>query len=473
MDRIGILFEDEEFARAVSEIGIFASSYQDRRNAPSELWTAQGYRAEEMGLSLEWIERIHPDDQARVRRAAEAVFSGATDHFEETFRLAQRDGSYRWIVSRGRMVERGPDREPLLFLGVDTDISRFKTIERRLRSQNEELETLREVAQVLNASLNLEETISRIFEQTQRVIPFDTATVQLLDQGQLRVIGGYGFRDIEPIMQLRFAYPEDGSLSTKAIDSRRPIMSLDVTRDFPAFVQPDEKMPIYSWIGIPLVRHGEVIGLLAADAMRRNAYEANHLNLAATVADHVAVALENARLHDETFRMAMSDDLTRVGSRRRFDLEGRLVIENARRTHQPVTVLMIDIDRFKVVNDTWGHPTGDIILKRIAETCSATLRSSDVLARYGGEEFVILLTNTDSSEGMITAERIRATIEELDNPEIGRAVTVSIGLACAVPDADLALEDLVACADRALYEAKEAGRNRAIACPDCRPIVEE
>ena len=460
MDRIGMLFSDKEIARALSGIGIFASDYRDRRNAASELWTSQGYAPEEMGLGLEWVERVHPDDRGRVRAAAEAVFRGDTDDFEETFRLAQQEDGYRWIVCRGRMVERGPDGSPALFLGVDTDVSRLKTIERRLRRQNEELETLREVAQVLNASLNLEETIERIFEQTQRIIPFDTATVQLLDQGQLRVIGGYGFRDIAPIMQLRFPYPEEGSLSTVAIDSRRPIMSLDVHRDFPAFVQPDNEPAVHSWIGIPLVRHSEVIGLLAADATRRSAYEANHLSLAETIADHVAVALENARLHNETFRMAMSDDLTGVGSRRRFELEGRLLLENAQRNHQPISVLMIDIDHFKTVNDTWGHPVGDVILRRIADNSAATLRSSDVLARYGGEEFVILLPNTSSAEAAVTAERIRSTIAALENPEIERPVTVSVGLASTVPDGQLTLEEIVQRADRALYQAKDAGRDR-------------
>lgn len=457
-----ILWEDDTLRNAISSVGVFASDYRNGDNIPSDIWTAQQFTDEEMGTNLGWIARLHPEDQERVRRAASRVFSGETQRFEETFRLRRRNGSYRWVVTRGVTVAADESGRPLLFIGVDTDISRFKTVENRLQQQNDELETLRQVAAIIGSSLDFAETVRRILEHTRRIIPYDTATVQILEDGFLRIVDGYGFDSIDEVRKLRFPYPEAGSLSTRALDDRRPYLSLDVTVDFPAFVQPDREKIIHSWIGIPLVRHGEVIGLMTTDSTRRGAYDEAHLRLAATIADHIAIALENARLHDSTYQMAMTDALTDVGTRRRFQVEGRFLYEAAQRKDQTIAAMMIDIDHFKAVNDRFGHAVGDAVLKRVAEACGSDLRGSDLLARYGGEEFVVLLPESGAREAAATAERMRRRIESLPHPGIGGAVTVSIGVACSTPDDTEGFDTFIQRADEALYQAKDEGRNRVV-----------
>ncbi|MCG8480828.1 MAG: diguanylate cyclase [Spirochaetales bacterium] len=455
-----LLFEDEQLRETLSEVGVFASHYISEKSFSSDVWRSLGQPAKAAGRDLQWLDHVHPDDRKRVKHAIERVYNGETEQFEETFRLRRRNGTYRWVISRGRSIGKSEDGFPILYVGADTDVSRFKTVETRLQQQYEELETLRQVIAVIGSSLDMEETVSRILEQTRRVIPYDTATVQILDGGYLRVVGGTGFEDISRIVNLRFPYPEKGSLSTRAIREKRPCYSHDLANDFPAFVQPTKEATIQSWMGMPLIRRGEVIGLLATDSLKSNAYSERHLRLAATIADHIAIALENARLHDQTYQLAMSDPLTGAGSRRRFQVEGRLLYENAVRTEHPIAVAMLDADHFKEVNDRYGHEVGDQVLRRIAAICFRELRSTDLFARFGGEEFVIVFPDATCRQAYAASERICRHVREIDHPDVDWSVTVSIGVACETPNAGRGFDTLVRRADDAMYMSKDAGRNR-------------
>ena len=129
----------------------------------------------------------------------------------------------------------------------------------------------------------------------------------------------------------------------------------------------------------------------------------------------------------------------------------------------PLALIMIDIDRFKLFNDTYGHLSGDQALIRIAEVIKAVIkRSSDLAARFGGEEFVVMLMNTTAEGAAVVAEEIRKRVEELgiENEETENVITVSLGIASVVPDNELAPNELIDAADRALYKAKEDGRNK-------------
>ena len=472
-NRYQLLFQDTTFAEALSSIGFFATHYPTRESIVSDLWTTQGLGSEEFGKDFRWIRKVHPEDRERVQAAAGAVYRGEKLSYEEEFRLHNEDGSYRKVLTRGKTIATNSEGRPVLFVGVDTDLSRFKSMEEaHLQQQNANLETLQEVAAVIGSSLDLQETVHRILKHTQRIIPYDTATVQLLQNGELHVIGGFGFEDLNEIMKLRFPYPEAGNLTTEVIDGQTPRMSPDVTSEFPTFVQPKRGQTIRSWIGIPLIRYGEVIGLMTVDSLYCDAYNQSHVKLAATIGNHIAIALENARLHDQTYHMAMSDSLTHTGSRRRFEVEGRLLYENAQRSGHSVAALMIDIDHFKLVNDRYGHGAGDQILRRVAEACGSDLRGSDLLARYGGEEFVVVLPKTSEQKAPAAAERIRSRVEEMTHPEIDGPVTVSIGAAAEVPRNASGFEKLIKRADLALYQAKKTGRNRVVVVDSATPTPE-
>lgn len=158
-------------------------------------------------------------------------------------------------------------------------------------------------------------------------------------------------------------------------------------------------------------------------------------------------------------RSARTDYLTGLANRRQFDWEGARLLELARRHGEPITLIMLDLDRFKVVNDTYGHGTGDEVLKDVAAVMNRICRKSDLAGRWGGEEFVILLPKTEVQDGEEMAERLRSEVEARTFPEVA-SVTVSLGVASA--SFEDSLDDFVNRADRLLSKAKQGGRNRVV-----------
>jgi diguanylate cyclase (GGDEF)-like protein len=168
-------------------------------------------------------------------------------------------------------------------------------------------------------------------------------------------------------------------------------------------------------------------------------------------------------MYTRTKYLSMTDELTGLFNRRSFDNSFEKEFLRAQRYKNNLTVVMFDIDLFKSINDTFGHPCGDFILKQVANASLQTFRKTDTVFRFGGEEFVVILTETDIEQAKIPLERFRKTIETLGLTYQDKAVdvTVSVG-ACQYSDKFSNKEELLKQADDALYEAKNNGRNRCI-----------
>jgi len=182
---------------------------------------------------------------------------------------------------------------------------------------------------------------------------------------------------------------------------------------------------------------------------------------ATSLAAQAVVALENARLHGIVERQALIDNLTGLANRRHSEEALSAELARAERFGTPLSVVFADLDEFKAVNDRYGHPAGDLVLREFADVLHATLREADVAGRWGGEEFLLLLPGTDADGGAQLAERVRAGIEDrtVRGPTGDPiSITCSFGVA-SYPAAETA-DDLLAAADDALYEAKRAGKNR-------------
>ena len=194
----------------------------------------------------------------------------------------------------------------------------------------------------------------------------------------------------------------------------------------------------------------------ASDAAR--VWQESEILLLRTVADQVAVAVNHANLFAQIQQQALTDALTGCYNRRSFELQMDRELQVARRQHQPLSLAMLDLDRFKQLNDSAGHDAGDAALRRLADCFKEELRGVDSSARFGGDEFAVILPKAYSDGALIVAERLRARIEQIHIPGFGN-LSASIGIA-TFPTHGSSRAELVMEADAALYSAKRAGRNR-------------
>jgi diguanylate cyclase (GGDEF)-like protein len=186
-------------------------------------------------------------------------------------------------------------------------------------------------------------------------------------------------------------------------------------------------------------------------------------DLLRSLASQATLALENVDLHYQVRRQAVTDELTGLANHGRFQELLRTEIEQVRRYHHPVGLIMLDLDNFKSINDRYGHPQGDVVLKHVARIFRENSRDADAPARYGGEELALILPHTELEGAHAIAERVRAAIAAVRIPRIdGQGVlqiTASLGVAASTEgDKDA----LIADADAALYEAKRQGKNRTV-----------
>lgn len=210
---------------------------------------------------------------------------------------------------------------------------------------------------------------------------------------------------------------------------------------------------------MPIICQGKFIGLLLArsdDTAR--VWADNEMLLLHTVADQLAVAVSQAHMLARMKQQASTDGLTGCFNRRRFEEQLERDLHMAMRLAQPLSLIMLDLDNFKNINDKAGHEAGDVALCMLADTLRAELRAVDSAARFGGDEFVIILPQADSEGALLVAERLRKRIEEMDVPGFGQ-VTSSFGVA-SFPSQASSRDTLVVAADRALYISKNSGRNR-------------
>jgi len=218
---------------------------------------------------------------------------------------------------------------------------------------------------------------------------------------------------------------------------------------------------IRSWLGVPLFMYGGCEGVIVVQSTQEAAFRVDHERLLESLALQIAAALQNAHLYE----LAMVDGLTGLFMRRYFDARIEEEIERSKRYGTPFSVVMMDVDNFKKLNDEHGHLIGDRVLKAIANVVKAQMRGVDTAARYGGEEIALILPRTDMLNAYNVGERVRLAIVEQrvttdsDPPKV-LSVTASFGIA-SYPETKAANgEDLVRRADRALYRAKKTGKNR-------------
>ena len=225
-----------------------------------------------------------------------------------------------------------------------------------------------------------------------------------------------------------------------------------------------------SLLSLPLIsEHDSIIGILNLDRKGEGSFLQSEIEFFQLMATHAAGVIDKSILFHNTQELAYNDALTGIFNRRYFDQRFSREVLRARRYSRSLSVLMIDIDYFKKYNDTYGHLMGDRVLQKVAQVLEDKLRRADILCRYGGEEFVVMLPEIDMENARIVAEKLRKTImanTQLDDSQMpNKHVTISVGVA-SLPESGNEEEILLGMADKAMYKAKETGRNKVCLSSD-------
>ena len=219
-----------------------------------------------------------------------------------------------------------------------------------------------------------------------------------------------------------------------------------------------------SFLTIPLMMGNETIGVLNLNESEDDLFIKNNLNNILNIADFISLSIGNAVLYEQAKKVAVTDALTGIANRSNMEMALTNEFERSKRYDAPLAVIFLDIDNFKVVNDTYGHQKGDEVLVAVASLLQKFCRTNDVAARYGGEEFLMLLPHSNAQGAFKIAERVREEVMKISffGNESPFSVTVSCGVTELNKDFMKDTEQLVAAGDQALYDAKNGGRNKSV-----------
>jgi two-component system cell cycle response regulator len=322
------------------------------------------------------------------------------------------------------------------------------------------LRALLALTETLTEGRPLEESLHAVTETAIHLLPANHASIRLLDGSQSELLSGARSGEGMGIRPMTFRRGQ-GAIGW-VVEHKEALCIDDVDKDA-RFVHGKQAFAIRSLLAEPLWSASQVIGVLSLSSKKRRAFKTDDRLLARMLANCCTPPIERARLR----RLAMTDDLTLAYNQRYLSPRVNEEIERARRSSQPLSVALIDLDHFKQVNDQHGHDVGDTVLRLFADRVRSIVRRVDVLIRRGGEEFLLLMPATGLDQARGTAERIRRNLShrELDVGP-GQRIRQTVSAGVATWDFKESPEALQRRADVAMYAAKEQGRDRvALSAP--------
>jgi len=527
--------------------GVWDVNVQTGESLYSKRWKAMlGYTENEIANRRdEWEQRVHPDDMPAVKGAMIAYQQGAINEFNAEYRMRCKDGSWKWILSRGMVATRTADGKPLRLIGTHSDITQRRNAIDALHVSEELFRMITENIHDLVALVDLQgrriynspsyhayfsdDDLAPGVDSFRQVHPDDHDRIEaifketvasgigqraefrfVLNDGSTRDIESQGsvIRDaagnVEKVLIVSRDISERKAIDRALRESEERFRTLADSAPMAIWVAGTDKGCYWfnkTWLDFTGRSMEQEIGngwaesvhpddLVACmehyqtcfDARRRFEMEyrlRNHrgeyrwmldtgtprLDTDGVFSGFVGTMVditERRAVEKELQLQARVDYLTGLFNRRHFIEQGELELSRALRYNNQLSAFMIDIDYFKQVNDTHGHRAGDMVLQALSRLCKEALRDVDLLGRMGGEEFAVLLPETSHEKAIEVAERLRETIEETPiviETGLPLHITVSIGVT-TLTGKDSNIDMLLNQADTALYQAKEAGRNR-------------
>jgi len=323
-----------------------------------------------------------------------------------------------------------------------------------IRAHSLRLRQILDASREFSESLNLNYVVGAVRESTAVVGGYEDVIVWLMDDEQRRLVNS---QDNPALMPAETPADTQHGLAGRAAKSGR------ITFEGPAgevrFNDSDSKIKTARAIAIPLIVGARVVGVLEARHVEAEVATREVIETLEMLATHAATAIESARLHEVIEERGQVDALTRLLNRRRLDEDLESECKRCLRYRRPLAFVMLDIDHFKLFNDSHGHPQADTALQAVADVIAGSVRATDTAYRYGGEEFCIVLRETSAEDALHFAERVRQRIEHRFASGAMAGITASFGVAefsVGSPEP----RALVEAADAAMYESKHGGRNR-------------
>lgn len=405
---------EQELAQAqrLAHLGSWVSDFRTNKIRWSdEVYRIFGLKREEWNATQEsFMAAVHPNDRAKVQAALEASFNG--EPYEVDHRVMRPDGEVRTVVERG-YTEVDANGKPLRMFGTVHDITEQRRLEDELRNEK----TLSEsIVDGLPGIFYMLDGQGRLVRWNDRVV----------------VVTGHNPEEMQGTNALEFIPEQEQPLIAKYI--RKTFKEGSTVVESKLRTVAGDAPYLFSGLRTELDGEPYVLGI-ALDISKQK------------------------HLEDLLEREATTDHLTGLHNRRRFDAEMEHALARHARYGNETALVMIDLDHFKRVNDTYGHDVGDRVLVELTKRLAGEMREPDFLARWGGEEFVALFPETGPSEAARVAERLRRCIEVEPFPDVGH-LTISLGLT-NFRSGDTP-NTLLKRVDAALYEAKRAGRNRVV-----------
>jgi len=434
--RLGLLFEKAPDAYYLNDLkGTFIDG-----NEAAEKQT--GYSREELiGKSFLKLKLLSPKQIAKASTLLARNALGK-DTGPDEFILTRKDGKQVPIEICTRPVKIHGKR---MVLGLARDITARKQAEEALRQTSQKTERLHRIAHDLEACKDEDQVYRLTVEGAERTLSFSVCTLDIVEEDRLVV---KATSSASPLGASQESGLEEGGLAAKTYRTKETTVFGRI-EDVPeaAPTQTEFKSGISTPVGD--------IGVFQLVSTKANAFTDEDARLLELLLSYTAEAIKRIRLQKELEHQAIHDPLTGAYNRRYLDQTIETELQRSRRYNHPIAFLMIDIDRFKEINDTFGHQTGDKVLQTVANVLHEQVRENDLVIRYGGDEFLIALPETNGELQVIT-KRIQQAVarRNKENPLLDFPVTLSIGAAHWQPEDDLPIEQVLVKADERMYEEK-------------------
>ncbi len=327
----------------------------------------------------------------------------------------------------------------------------------QLREREEEISVINNCSTILASSLDIQQIFEPFVEELKRIVDVSWASIVMLQDDELYCVALSASENAE--YQVGDVLPVEGTGAGWVISHRTTFLETDLQKDFSFGTgETHRRSGLRTIVYLPLIAKNRAIGCLISASQQPHAYTQRHIKLFEQLASQIAMPLENSQLYADAEKRARVDELTGLLNRRSLDEMLDDEISRHSRYGGNFSLAIIDLDHFKTYNDTYGHLSGDNLLRDVGKYIRTTIRGTDRAFRYGGDEFAVLLPHTEIADAIQVAERVRQKIgSSLETGSV--KISASIGIACW-PHDGVSHTEIIDAADMMLYKVKRSGRNR-------------